>query len=97
MTRRYVDAASMAAAGVLGTTLPCASNVMKEDSRLRVISLLELSSMRLSLMTCLGFPLVGVRPVEFVPWVVDSMALRALDASAKRLRSSSAALSAAIS
>lgn len=76
MTCRYVAAARMAAAGVLGITFPRSSSAMKEESRLRVISDLEASVMRFSLETYLGSAQCGVRPVERALWMADSSALR---------------------
>ena len=95
VSRRYVATASTAASGVLATMLPFSSNVMKDYSRFLVMFGLSSSFTRCSREAVLGFIELGVRPVE--PWVAESAALRRLEASAIRLRSSSRSLSISIS
>src|SRR5664279_2085217 len=87
---RYVVAPRMAAAGVLGITLPSASIDMKEDSRFRVVACLEASGMRPRQDWCLGLTFDGVRPDEDNR-EADSAARRWLEASARLLRSLSSA------
>src|SRR5664279_1355840 len=93
---KYVVAARMAAAGVLGITLPDASIDMKEDSRFRVVACLEASGMRPRQDCCLGLGLAGVRPDEDRR-EIDCAARLMLAESARFLRSLSSAWSCASS
>jgi len=91
---RYVVAVTSAPSGVFGIILPIESIVMNEWLRLLVASRLSPSGMSwIRERRLCAWPLA--LPCDEDSWMEESCALRRLDSSAARLRSSSAAFSAA--